>query len=205
LGRGAAAGAHENLVVAEAVDQTADRKGDLPARRRPQPGIGRGAVAAIGEHRPGRCAATAANIGGDQGQLEVAVVPVDRRNLRRVEIPCRTRVSNRAQAAKHADHAQFLDHLAQDKTRVFLHRSGGVLADVSVFGCKERLHHPQYDDQPKRQRDEHFDQAEPSLIMLHGVATGSTVARLVRTKLRVVPVAFAARESFQLMVMVYTR
>ncbi|MNI45283.1 hypothetical protein D3C73_997020 [compost metagenome] len=114
-------------------------------------------------------------------------------------------IGDRPQAAEHADHADFLDHFAQHETRVLLHGRRGVLADVSVFRGDEYLHHAQHHDQAQGQGDQQLDQAEAATAAAHGLATGSTVARLVRTKLRRESAALAARESSQVMVMVYTR
>ncbi|MNY26259.1 hypothetical protein D3C86_1600970 [compost metagenome] len=119
-----------------------------------------------------------------------------------VEFTCRTGVDNRSQTTEHAHHADFLNHFAQHETRIFLHRSGGALADVGVFRGNENLHNAQHHHQAQGQGDQQFDQAEASLPAVHGVDTGSTVARLVRTKLRRELALLAARESSQVMVIV---
>ncbi|MNP29217.1 hypothetical protein D3C76_1222320 [compost metagenome] len=67
------------------------------------------------------------------------------------------------------------------------------------------MHYTQHDNQAQRQGNQQFNEAEAFADAAHGLVTGSTVARLVRTKLRRESAMLAARESSHSMVIVYTR
>ncbi|MNN14901.1 hypothetical protein D3C81_1279840 [compost metagenome] len=159
----------------------------------------------IGNHRPAGLAAIAADIRRYQRQFAGGVVPTNRRHLACREVLFQARIGDRPLAAEHADHTDFLDQFAQHETRIFLHGGCGVLAEIRVFGRDEHLHYTQHDDQAQRQGDQQFDEAKAFAAAAHGVITGSTVARLVRTKLRRESAMLAARESYHSMVIVYTR
>ncbi len=105
-------------------------------------------------------------------------------------------------------HAYFLNHLAQDESRILLHSRRRILAGVGVFGSNEYLGDPRDDHQAEDESDHQLDQAEAPGQLSHGVTTGSVPTRLVNTKVRVgafAVVASSARLSPQPMVIVTTR
>ncbi|MCY1423159.1 hypothetical protein D9M71_388660 [compost metagenome] len=121
-----------------------------------------------------------------------------------MEITFLAGISDPFQATEHPDHANLLNHFAQNETCVLLHVRGRILAEIGVLGRDENLHHAQHHDQAQRHGDQQLDQAKTPAAAPHGITIGSMAARLLRMKLRRESAVFAARESSQVIVMVYT-
>src|SRR5450830_175921 len=203
--RRAGSGGNGNLVAAEGIGLLAQWKGHLPGGRSERPRGGRCRIAAIGDDGPGRRPAIDADIGGHQCQGIAGAVPSDRCGGNDGEIRRRSGIDGAGgQATEHADHTNFLHHLAEDKARILLHAGGLVLADIGTLGRDEYLGNSQDDDQSQGDGDHQLDQAEASAMTDHGPATGSTATRLLSVKLGLAVswAILAARWSLQLILIV---